>query len=439
MGRLFVSKSKKNRIAFLFVAVFLFLQLGLPLKVRAQSSLNACTRDAASAAQCAELFDIPAKAANNIVPFTRSVPVQAVNSAGQVLGSTSVPVSTVSGAPLALVGGVAGGIAGLGIGYLSAEGLQELQEDAFQEFCSTAANCVVPQDGFFYTMLYSYESSLDSGRTWLPKEGSTSFQFPMGEIFGEISRPYGGFARFRTQVRGIVGAPNTPTLFTIVSVYDAYNLSTALRNFRIRRFIPNTGSPAPQAEEFAQLPPSQRPSAIGTLPPQRLGDAVRFAPIPSFQIPPGTVGFRIPEIGGGIIPQGESPQLSPDAMPYLPYAPAPGENPEDNEENPSDQGGPGKSDSFPGDDEGEDVNLHVNIPQPSEFDRPNFVQYGYEVFSQKFPFDVIGNLPSRGNPDACPTFVFFQRNYTLCFVRDALSILKIPVLIGFLIWSIVNL
>lgn len=73
---------------------------------------------------------------------------------------------------------------------------------------------------------------------------------------------------------------------------------------------------------------------------------------------------------------------------------------------------------------------------PEDYTAPNFLVYGQQKFSSRFPMDVWGELPRGGAPNECPTFVFFQRAHTLCFIRDALAILRIPTVIGFIIWSI---
>ena len=79
---------------------------------------------------------------------------------------------------------------------------------------------------------------------------------------------------------------------------------------------------------------------------------------------------------------------------------------------------------------------------PIELPRPevqNFVSYAVTKFSSKFPFDVVGQMPSGAASSACPKFTFFGRDFELCFIRDALSILRIPVVISFVIWSVMSI
>ena len=69
------------------------------------------------------------------------------------------------------------------------------------------------------------------------------------------------------------------------------------------------------------------------------------------------------------------------------------------------------------------------------FNAPNFLDYGVTVFSNKFPFDIVGDLDSNSYSNDCPVYVFFDREFELCPVRDFLVAFKIPVIIGFL-WRV---
>lgn len=71
--------------------------------------------------------------------------------------------------------------------------------------------------------------------------------------------------------------------------------------------------------------------------------------------------------------------------------------------------------------------------EPKTFDAPNFLEYGVSVFSDKFPFDIFGDLSNEEFQNECPSYSFFGNSYELCPIKDFLEILKIPVIIGFLI------
>jgi hypothetical protein len=79
-----------------------------------------------------------------------------------------------------------------------------------------------------------------------------------------------------------------------------------------------------------------------------------------------------------------------------------------------------------------------NTIEPAKFEKPNFVQYGWQVFSDKFPLDIIGDLEGGGT-QTCPSWTFFGKTNQLCFVTETLAKLKIPVLLGFFIWAVVVL
>ncbi len=76
---------------------------------------------------------------------------------------------------------------------------------------------------------------------------------------------------------------------------------------------------------------------------------------------------------------------------------------------------------------------------PSEFSKPNFVQYAFDVFSNKFPLDIIGSLPAGQGLNDCPTVTFWGEGFEVCIVRDFLKMLKIPVVIAFTIWALLTL
>ncbi|MGK7893257.1 MAG: hypothetical protein AB4372_06410 [Xenococcus sp. (in: cyanobacteria)] len=71
--------------------------------------------------------------------------------------------------------------------------------------------------------------------------------------------------------------------------------------------------------------------------------------------------------------------------------------------------------------------------EATEFSAPNFVQYAVTVFSNKFPFDIVGDLDIGQISSDCPTYTFFDTVFELCPIRDVIVVLKFPVIIGFLI------
>ena len=78
--------------------------------------------------------------------------------------------------------------------------------------------------------------------------------------------------------------------------------------------------------------------------------------------------------------------------------------------------------------------------EPTQFDSPNFLEHGVTVMSNKFPFDIFG---SSVNTDEliteCPNYTFFNKTYELCPISDLLSLIKFPIIISFLIYSVQSL
>ncbi|MCJ8280306.1 MAG: hypothetical protein MJK14_10455 [Rivularia sp. ALOHA_DT_140] len=70
----------------------------------------------------------------------------------------------------------------------------------------------------------------------------------------------------------------------------------------------------------------------------------------------------------------------------------------------------------------------------------NWLQHGIDVFSSKFPFDIFGDFtPDNNIVTECPSYTFFDYPFELCPVKTFFSIMKIPVIIGFLIWSFMQI
>jgi hypothetical protein len=68
----------------------------------------------------------------------------------------------------------------------------------------------------------------------------------------------------------------------------------------------------------------------------------------------------------------------------------------------------------------------------------NWLAYGISVFSNKFPFDLFSGTVATVAPE-CPSVTFFTKSFELCPIRDLIGFLRIPVIIGFLIWSFMSI
>ena len=79
------------------------------------------------------------------------------------------------------------------------------------------------------------------------------------------------------------------------------------------------------------------------------------------------------------------------------------------------------------------VEPEINSIEPEVFTAPNFLVYAVEQFSQKFPFDIIGEIDGEAISADCPTYTFFNKDFELCPIRDFFAILKYPVIITFLV------
>jgi len=104
---------------------------------------------------------------------------------------------------------------------------------------------------------------------------------------------------------------------------------------------------------------------------------------------------------------------------------------------PSGGGGGGNGSPSPGASPSASPQQETNPNKASKFAKPNFVAYAVFVFSKKFPFDIFASVaaPPPGGL-TCPTYSFFEKPFELCIVKDMVSILKFPALLGFLVWCI---
>lgn len=83
----------------------------------------------------------------------------------------------------------------------------------------------------------------------------------------------------------------------------------------------------------------------------------------------------------------------------------------------------------------EELQLEELEPEPYSTSI-NFVEHAKLKFKDKFPFDVFGSSNGGGSTTACPSYSFFDRNFELCPISEVFGILKYPVVIGYLIWSL---
>ena len=77
----------------------------------------------------------------------------------------------------------------------------------------------------------------------------------------------------------------------------------------------------------------------------------------------------------------------------------------------------------------------IEALEPVEFDAPNFVEYAISKFSDKFPFDILGDFDAEAISNDCPSYIFFARSFELCPIRDFLVAFKVPIIIGFM-WRV---
>ena len=69
-----------------------------------------------------------------------------------------------------------------------------------------------------------------------------------------------------------------------------------------------------------------------------------------------------------------------------------------------------------------------------KYTNKNFFVYAQEKFitEPKFPFDIFGNIPSGSASNRCPTVSMYGRSKEMCFVPDAIGMLKYPVWISWM-------
>lgn len=209
-------------------------------------------------------------------------------------------------------------------------------------------------------------------------------------------------------------------------------------------------------QPWADWPEAKRQQAVDLLTDSDYGEIAATSPEVG-QLSPGDRASGVPIV---VVPEnGVDPYVSPEYK----HPGDPNDNPDPNE-TPSDRDtdgdgipdsedtdddGDGIADSEDPDDDGdgvpdnEDTEYPYQDPKivptlPDRFNKPNFYQYGIEKLSNKFPFDFFTGVPT-GTVAECPQFTFFTRTAEICLIRDFLSALKWPALIGFAIWGIMEI
>ena len=71
--------------------------------------------------------------------------------------------------------------------------------------------------------------------------------------------------------------------------------------------------------------------------------------------------------------------------------------------------------------------------EPDTFNAQPWLPYAINVFSNKFPFDIFGNMQATSLPTECPVYTFLGYSHDLCPIRDLISILKYPAIVGYMI------
>lgn len=69
---------------------------------------------------------------------------------------------------------------------------------------------------------------------------------------------------------------------------------------------------------------------------------------------------------------------------------------------------------------------------------PHFLVHAMDVFSDKFPLDVLGTLPDA-EASSCPVFEFYGESFEMCIINTFMDAMKVPVLVSFVIWSLLAL
>ena len=74
----------------------------------------------------------------------------------------------------------------------------------------------------------------------------------------------------------------------------------------------------------------------------------------------------------------------------------------------------------------------------SDFTNQNFFQYALTQFSQKFPFDVIGDYSILPDEQECPSLTIYSKQWDFCVIPNSTRLLKYPIWFLFLIRLILH-
>jgi hypothetical protein len=72
--------------------------------------------------------------------------------------------------------------------------------------------------------------------------------------------------------------------------------------------------------------------------------------------------------------------------------------------------------------------------EPKEIKSQPWPKHAIEVFSRRFPFDILSDIPILGS-DECPVYVWFGQITELCWLKIAIESLRIPIIFGICIIS----
>lgn len=409
------SKKILKGILAVVAAFFLILYLNYPVLAGFSTVDSYFQQNPGQASAFASQLGISPNVAAPIVPTQTSVPVVAevLNASGQVIATTyNGTVTTVGTTKLAAV--VTGGLAALGIGVYTVDGINKLRDKALAKYKAANPN-----------LLDKVEVAGRGFNSSCTPVGFFSYTF-FGTTFEQVSGQFPGFPCTGIQVKvdGQI-AKNSDGL-----PYTFYDITT----WQITR---NT---------FEQLTQSQRDAAVGMLTPAELVGELEpsnVSLVPStFSPDADRVRFTFPDGTPLLTPYGYLPYSQPLEFPVSgsPNIDADSDGIPDSEDPDDDNDGIPDTEDPDDDNDGTPDEYEAESPktepiEATKFEAENWLDHGIKVFKTKFPFDIFGDITIAGSPNECPKYTFFDRDFELCPVRDMLSILKVPALIAFMIWA----
>ena len=370
----------KNRL-FIALALASFLSL-LPFApassfIGAPSSLSGCARDPA----CLGLL--------NSVPGG---------------GAAAVP----SGVPLTGLAGL-GALASGGLTW----GLSQLDDTSGSALDAAAAGRTVP--GALYRAEVEGSYTRQGWFTEVPRYVWRAVVIAPAYFTG-VGTFESVFTLHRTLL--LAGVP------TLVPDPIAGESSASFRGFLIPL---RPGDPGYDPARDAFLMPRPGSGTRPALTPEEVIPALTPHIIPRGEARPGerrNEPFYIP--GFGLVPAG-TPFPNLDGTPYAPTPPDP---------NAPDPNAPPSSGTEPPGLEGTGIQ---SIIAPRVFTDPNFLTYARTKLIDNFPMDIWGTPPTEGDSTSCPRFTFWGKDFEICIILQALQILRVPVVISFIMWSIMSI